>query len=319
MTEMKFSILMPAYNAANDIEKAINSVLSQTYSQFSLVIVNDGSTDNTATILNKFADEKRIKIISQHNTGIAGAYRHAFAHVDGDYVMFLDSDDALEPNALKEISDVITKTQADIVQFGISYFDENWEHKKDLIFSEKEIVSNKTILLNYFNGINEGSDRPNLGIRAYNKEMLLDFIFPPTGSLGIDEILNLYAMTRCNKIMFVAQPYYLCQQRANSVSRIKPSAKKVAGVLLSYKEMEKTLLANHSEFMDLLYVKFIKFYISHLNIIKNLPTYKSHKEDFNRQISIVTSSARIHLDKKTKLRAFVLGHLPSLSIILSKN
>ena len=316
---MKFCILMPAYNAANDIEKAINSVLAQTYSQFSLVIVNDGSTDNTATILNKFADEKRIKIISQQNTGIAGAYQHAFAHIDGDYVMFLDSDDAFEPNALKEISDVITKTQADIVQFGISYFDENWGHKRDLIFAEKEIASNKMILLNYFNGINEGSDRPNLGIRAYKKEMLLDFMFPPSGSLGIDEILNLYAMTRCNKITFVPKPYYLCQQRANSVSRIKPSAPKVAGILLSYREMEKILLAQHSDFIDLLYVKFIKFYISHLNIIKKLPTYKSHKEDFNRQIAIVTRSTRIHLDRKTKLRAFSLGHFPFLSIMLSKN
>ena len=316
---MKFCILMPAYNAAKDIEKAIKSVLAQTYPHFSLIIVNDGSTDNTAAIINKFANEKRIKNITQHNTGIAGAYQHAFSHIDGDYIMFLDSDDALEPNALKEIYDAIAKTKADIVQFGISYFDENWEHKKDLVFAEKEIVSNEMILLNYFNGINDGKDRPNLGIRAYKKAMLSDFVFPPIGSLGIDEILNLHAMTRCNKITFIAKPYYLCQQRTNSVSRIKPSAKKVAGILISYREMEKILLGQHSDFIDLLYIKFIKFYISHLNIIKNLSTYKSHKENFNRYISIVKNSPRIHLNKKTKLRVFLLAHFPFLSIILSKN
>lgn len=315
---MKFCILMPAYNAAKDIEKAIESVLSQTYPQFSLVVVNDGSTDNTADVINKFAHDERIKIITQNNTGIAGAYQNAFSHIDGDYVMFLDSDDALAPNGLEEIADKITKTQADIVQFGISYFDENWSHKRDLVFAEREIVSNETILLNYFNGINDGSDRPNLGIRAYKRDLLLDFEFPEIGSLGIDEILNLYAMTRCNKIAFTAKPYYLCQQRTDSVSRIKPSAKKVAGVLLSYKEMEKILLAQHSEFMDLLYLKFIRFYVSHLNIIKSLSTYKLHKEDFNRQIIIVNSSPRIHLNVKTKLRIFALAHFPFLSAVLSK-
>ena len=310
---------MPAYNAANDIDKAIKSVLEQTFKNFCLIIVNDGSTDNTSEILNKFSNENRIKIISQSNTGIAGAYKKAFEYIDGDYVMFLDSDDALVSNALEEISEIIEQTQSDIVQFGISYFDENWSHKWDLIFPDKEITSNKKIMLDYYQGLNDGSNRPNLGIRAYKANLISNFIFPPIGSLGIDEILNLFAMTQCNKITFISKQFYLCQQRINSVSRIKPSQQKVSGILLSQKEMEKILIPQHSEFMDLLYIKFIKFYISHLNIIKKMPTYKTYQEDFERHISIVKNSSRIQLNMKLKLRISLLVNFPFLSTILSRN
>ncbi len=315
---MKFNILMPAYNAATDIEKAINSVISQSYEDFLLIVVNDGSQDNTEEILNSFADNEKVKVINQQNTGIAGAYKKAFEELDGDYIMFLDSDDAMEKNALEEISECIEKTNADIVQFGISYFSESWEYKRSLIFPEKEIVSNENILLDYFNGLNNGTNRPNLGIRAYKSELLNNFIFPPIASLGIDEILNLFGMTKCNKIAFMPKAYYLCQQRGNSVSRIKPSSKKVSGVLASYREMEKILLENHSSFADLLYLKFIRFYISHLNIIKKLPSYKTDKQDFKRYVKTVKDSSRIKLGFKLNLRISLLLIFPFLSFVLSK-
>ena len=316
---MKFCILMPAYNSEKDIEKAINSVLEQTYSDFCLIVVNDGSTDNTAEILSKFSNDNRIKIISQNNTGIAGAYKKAFEYIDGDYVMFLDSDDALAQDALTELTGTIEQSNSDIVQFGISYFNEAWEHKKDLVFDSKEILGNEKILEHYFTGLNDGSNRPNLGIRVYKRELIGDFVFPPIGSLGIDEILNLFCMTKCQKITFVPNSFYLCQQRTNSVSRIKPSVEKVSGVLLSYKEMEKILLPQHSQFMDLLYVKFIKFYVSHLNIIKKMSTYKENREDFKRYVSLVKQSSRISLGTKLKIRIFLLVHFPFLSAVLSKN
>ena len=316
---MKFCILMPAYNAEKDLEKAIRSVLAQTHSDFLLIVVNDGSTDQTAEILHDFEKDGRIKILSQNNTGIAGAYQNAFAHLDGDYVMFLDSDDALAPEALQEIAEAIEKTKSDMVQFGISYFDEEWNHKRDLLFQDRTITSNDSILHNYFTGINNGSDRPNLGIRAYKRELLADFIFPPKGSLGIDEILNLYGMKKAETLTFLSKPYYLCQQRVNSVSRIKPSAKKVAGILQLYSEMEKILLPTHSEFQDLLYVKFVRFFISHLNIIKKLPAYKTYKANFRKYLSVTKKSSRVRFSKKDKMRIFLLSHAPFLSAVLSKN
>lgn len=309
---------MPAFNAEKDIAKAVKSITDQTYGDFTLVVVNDGSTDKTADVLDEFACDNRIKILYQENTGIAGAYRNAFQHLDGDYIMFLDSDDCYDANTLFDINQEINKSHADIVQFGISYFNESWNHIRDLTFEAKEINTNLEIISNYFNGINNGSDRPNLGIRAYKKSLFDGFNFPPIGSLGIDEILNLYAITKCNHITYLEKPYYLCQQRSNSVSRIKPSIKKVEGIIASYNEMENIVSKECASFEDLLYVKFLKFYISHLNLIKKLPDFKEIKELNKKRFIVLNKSKRVNIKFSIKARMFLLVHFPCLSFILSK-
>jgi glycosyltransferase involved in cell wall biosynthesis len=99
---IKFSIIMPAYNAENYIGYAIESVLSQTYSNFELIIVNDGSIDKTESIIQQYsAQDQRIILVSQGNSGSAGAARNtALKYVTGDYIQMLDADDCFELNRL---------------------------------------------------------------------------------------------------------------------------------------------------------------------------------------------------------------------------
>lgn len=86
------SIMMPAYNAEKYIAQAIGSVLAQSYSRWELIIVNDGSTDNTAAVITQFADP-RIRVFQQANSGEAAARNHALAHMQGEFLAFLDADD----------------------------------------------------------------------------------------------------------------------------------------------------------------------------------------------------------------------------------
>ena len=94
------SVMMPAYNAEKYIEQAIESVLTQTYSNWELIIVNDGSTDNTEKIVSQYADP-RIELIQQANAGEAAARNTALEHVRGEYLAFLDADDIYLPHHLK--------------------------------------------------------------------------------------------------------------------------------------------------------------------------------------------------------------------------
>ena len=94
------SIILPVFNGKNYIKKAIGSVLNQSLSDFELIVVNDGSTDDTQDIINSFDDE-RIKVISQNNRGPGAARNSALRQVKGEYVMFLDSDDWYCPDALQ--------------------------------------------------------------------------------------------------------------------------------------------------------------------------------------------------------------------------
>ncbi len=94
------SVIIPAYNSENYIEKAINSVLNQTYQNFEIIIINDGSTDNTEEVIKQFTDS-RIKYIYQANQGVSAARNKAIELSDGDYIAFLDADDVWHPEKLQ--------------------------------------------------------------------------------------------------------------------------------------------------------------------------------------------------------------------------
>lgn len=88
------SVVMPAYNAAKYIGKSINSVLAQTYGDFELIVINDGSIDETLDIVEKYADkDSRIRVFSQVNQGVSVARNKALEEALGEYIAFLDSDD----------------------------------------------------------------------------------------------------------------------------------------------------------------------------------------------------------------------------------
>ncbi len=106
---MKFSIIIPTYNRAVFLPKAIESVLAQTYNDWELIIVDDGSTDNTKEVVAHYNDN-RIIYIYQENAERSVARNNGVAHAGGEYVCFMDSDNILLPNRLQLLSETITDT-----------------------------------------------------------------------------------------------------------------------------------------------------------------------------------------------------------------
>lgn len=112
------SIIIPAYNVEKYVKKCIDSVINQTYKKLDIIIVNDGSTDNTGNILDDYAiKDNRIRIIHKENGGLPNARNRGLKYVKGDYVMFLDSDDWLEPSCCELIIKEIQNENADLVFF----------------------------------------------------------------------------------------------------------------------------------------------------------------------------------------------------------
>lgn len=97
----KFSVIIPVYNVEQYIAETINSVLQQTYTNFELLIIDDGSPDNSVNICQSFTDS-RIKIIRQQNRGVAAARNTGIRHSQGEYLAFLDADDLWLPNKLEK-------------------------------------------------------------------------------------------------------------------------------------------------------------------------------------------------------------------------
>jgi len=106
--EPLISVVIPAYNAAAFIKKAINSVLTQSYKHLEIIIVNDGSIDKTTDIVNALSD-KRIKLISQSNMGLSNARNTGIKASKGEYIAFLDADDYWKPEKLEKQLKLLTQ------------------------------------------------------------------------------------------------------------------------------------------------------------------------------------------------------------------
>uniref|UniRef100_UPI0038660B57 glycosyltransferase family 2 protein n=1 Tax=Methanobrevibacter sp. TaxID=66852 RepID=UPI0038660B57 len=127
---MKISVILPVFNGEKFIKKAIESVLNQSLSDFELIIVNDGSTDNTLDIIESFNDE-RITVISQSNQGPGASRNRALEIVSGEYLMFLDSDDWFCDDALKIAYDEAKTNDTDISIFQIIKYNQGEYSEND--------------------------------------------------------------------------------------------------------------------------------------------------------------------------------------------
>ena len=126
---MKFSIITPTYNRAYSLGRAIESVLAQSYQNFEMIICDDGSTDETESVIKKYANNLNIKYIkSERNLGVNVARNKAMSIIssESEFVTFLDSDDELLPNAIKNMVETVKKNKdINYFRFGTMYSDSN--------------------------------------------------------------------------------------------------------------------------------------------------------------------------------------------------
>ena len=124
LNNIRFSIIIPTYNRAAFLPRAIESVLSQTYTDWELIIVDDGSTDNTKDVVAQYSDS-RIRYIYQDNAERSAARNNGIAQANGDFVCFMDSDNYMKSDRLEKLSAFIAKERKIACYFtGIEYFNE---------------------------------------------------------------------------------------------------------------------------------------------------------------------------------------------------
>ncbi len=102
-----FSIIIPTFNDEQKIERAIKSVINQTYSNWKLIIVDDGSTDNTEEKVQPYLSNPKIKYFKQPNSGVSVARNTGFQHATGEFIVFLDSDDEVKPELLSDFKNIV--------------------------------------------------------------------------------------------------------------------------------------------------------------------------------------------------------------------
>lgn len=176
---MKFSIIIPTYNRAVFLPKAIESVLLQTYTDWELIIIDDGSTDTTKQVVLSYIDE-RIKYIYQENAERSAARNNGIHHAQGDFICFMDSDNIIESNRLEFLCQQIEQQKNKTVVFytDIQHIFPD-EESKNFVIRGKQLA----IPIDYNELIQIVIATPQMCVA---RQILQDYLFNPEISIGED-------------------------------------------------------------------------------------------------------------------------------------
>lgn len=206
--EIKFSILIPVYNTEAFLEKCLTSVLAQTYQNFEIVIVDDGSSDNSGAICDRYAEkDSRIHVFHQKNAGLMCTRDHLLSHVSGDYVVFVDSDDRLKRQALQTIADSVRHTDADLVIYGVEMVDGfrvlgEMADDGATVLTDKRQLYRRCLLTTDYNSLCRKAVRAGLFADAPDYSRWYKM------TTGEDLIRSLHLFEACSKAAFIPDRLY---------------------------------------------------------------------------------------------------------------
>ena len=141
------SIVIPIYNGAKLIKKMVDSILAQTYQNFELILVNDGSKDNTLDVINEnYAHIENVHIFNKHNTGVSDTRNYGLSKANGEYIIFLDADDYLDETFLQQLYESVKNNNSDISMCEYYIISENGKTEEILDLERfDDTISSETI------------------------------------------------------------------------------------------------------------------------------------------------------------------------------
>ncbi len=219
MKESFISIIMPVYNAEKYLERSVGSVLKQTCSKWDLICVDDGSTDGSLDLLRSFAQKNgNIKVFSVPNGGPSAARNYGLKRAEGDYVLFLDSDDFLKKNAIKKLLEINEEQDYDITVFSakISSLKEqaDWVWDASTV-SNGEFFGDECVKCLFY----ENGSTPFVWNKLFKKSVIDEISFDERLFLGEDQEFVFKAFQSAEKIRFADEPlYHYTFQRKASIT-----------------------------------------------------------------------------------------------------
>lgn len=214
------SVIIPIYNVDVYLNKCLDSILSQTFSSIEVILINDGSTDNSYNICQKYSlMDKRIILINQKNEGLAVTRNIGLNIANGKYISFVDSDDYVEKDFLRILYQLIIKYDADISMCGYFYIDENGKEVRCNPYLDKTVILENSKLIENHLYDDEKNNRINVNVwnKLYKRELWKNIRFP-NGKI-YEDISTLYLILDTAKRLVIS-PYkkYYYNQRENSIS-----------------------------------------------------------------------------------------------------
>ena len=234
----KISVVVPVYKVEKYLRRCVESILSQTYENLEIILVDDGSPDDCGKLCDEFAAiDSRVKVIHKKNGGLSSARNAGIAAATGTYIGFIDSDDYIAPDMYEKLCAALEENRADISICNYLYVDENTdavdEQMRQCSPLHDEVLSREQALRK----LNASQDGYSFYVTAWNKlykrELFADCLFRE-GWIHEDEFLVHHIFSRCERIAVMEAPLYYYVQRMGSITNNVISVKMLDGVYALY-------------------------------------------------------------------------------------
>lgn len=253
------SIIIPAYNVEKYIAYCLDSILQQTYNNIEIIIVNDGSTDHTLGVAQKYQKrDTRITLIDQQNSGVSASRNIALKCAKGDYVLFVDADDWLDMNTVQVCIEQVEAEQADVCMFAYQSEFPNRSDIRRLYPESRTFTDNdcKDLQRRIIGPINEELCMPQrldsygtIWAKLYRRELLKDLFFEDLNKVGSaeDTLFNSFVFLRVKKAIYINQPFYHYRRNndASVTKRFRPNLLQQWSYLFA--EMSKSIQTAEAE------------------------------------------------------------------------
>lgn len=223
MSKIKVSIITSIYNSEQFLKKCIDSYINQTLKEIEIILINDGSNDNSEEICKEFLFDERIKYFSQENKGKSAGINFGYKKAKGEYILILDSDDYIDLNLCEETYKLAKEKNLDIVNFGYTYIKNNTYNKKHSIFPKNKIITNREIK----NLIKQNTHNTKILWFTWSnliKKELLDthqILHNESLKIGVDSTFNLECYLNSSRIYSIDKCYYFYKYNSDSLTQSK--------------------------------------------------------------------------------------------------
>jgi len=284
MSNSKISVVVPIYNAEKYIEKCIESIINQTYKKIEILLINDGSTDNSKSICEMYAKkDNRIKILNQKNGGVSKARKNGIKHSNGQYITFVDADDYIDKEMYEIMIKKIESEKCDIVECGYIFVDVN----SNIINEKKpkfELLHGNEACLNAY--LKANNCETFLWNKIYKKS-LFDNLILDEYSFSEDYLWNIYLFSRCYSKCTINNSLYYYVKNYNGACNSNKNIKKIDGIYAAlsgkkYLDENKFSCSNYCLKYALQYCLLIykEFYYSKMDSKYLTKIYKLFKSNY---------------------------------------
>lgn len=263
--DIKISVIIPVYNSEKYLDELIQSLQKQTLNDLEFIFVNDGSTDQSKEVIEKYQKEDcRIILVNQKNAGVSAARNVGVKLAKGNYIAFVDSDDYVKECMFEVLYNKAVETSASIVSCGY-ILDSNGQKieypGQNIVFDRYDAIQD--CLKNGFLGMN-------LWTKLFRKECLQNIAFNEKYRINEDRLYLFDAVCHANKIVIIPDSLYFYRENMKSASHVAFGKKRMDAIWVA-KEMDKGIREKYPELLD----------VSKANIIRSayavlLLMYKEH-------------------------------------------